>query len=142
MQRREVPNQSALMSIRRPAQFVNFPKALSALAPFGPYVAVVNRVIDGDTFDVLVDLGFNVYEYAVIRIEGVDAPEMNTPEGKAAKAFLEGEFPPGTPVVLDTKPWVQTFGRYVARVTYARDGLTRDLAAMLIETGHAIPSIR
>lgn len=130
------------MSVRKPAQFVGFPNALSALAPFGPYMAVLNRVIDGDTLDVLIDCGFNVYTYATIRLEGVNAPETNTTEGKAAKAYATAEFPHGTPLTLDTKPYPQTFGRYVARVTYVdANGLTRDMAATLIEAGHAVPAV-
>lgn len=39
------------------------------------YSAEVKRVVDGDTFDCLVDMGMKVYHKARIRIMGVDTPE-------------------------------------------------------------------
>jgi endonuclease YncB( thermonuclease family) len=46
--------------------------------PGGEFRAVCRHVVDGDTFDALVDLGFNQYGYATIRLRGVDTPETRT----------------------------------------------------------------
>jgi len=42
------------------------------------YNAKVDRVIDGDTLDALVDLGFDTWKKVRIRFQGIDAPESRT----------------------------------------------------------------
>ena len=42
------------------------------------YNAKVDRVIDGDTVDALVDLGFDTWKNVRIRFQGIDAPESRT----------------------------------------------------------------
>lgn len=42
------------------------------------YKATLKRVIDGDTIEVNIDLGFDVSINTIIRIKGVDAPETRT----------------------------------------------------------------
>ena len=41
-------------------------------------VIKVNRVVDGDTIDVTIDLGFDLYKKERVRIAGVDTPEKRT----------------------------------------------------------------
>ena len=41
-------------------------------------VVVINRVLDGDTIDVTIDLGFDLYKKERVRIAGVDTPEKRT----------------------------------------------------------------
>ncbi len=41
-------------------------------------VTEVNRVLDGDTIDVTIDLGFDLYKKERVRIAGVDTPEKRT----------------------------------------------------------------
>jgi len=59
------------------------------------YKAKVTKVIDGDTFDAIVDLGFNVYTHVRFRLEGIDTPELKSKieaerfHALAAKAELE-----------------------------------------------------
>ena len=53
------------------------------------YQARLIEVIDGDTVDLLIDLGFGVHVKERCRLYGIDAPEMPTESGKAAKAYLE-----------------------------------------------------
>ena len=38
----------------------------------------INRVLDGDTIDVTIDLGFDLYKKESVRIAGVDTPEKRT----------------------------------------------------------------
>jgi micrococcal nuclease len=67
------------------------------------YNAKLDRVVDGDTVDALVDLGFNTWKKVRIRMMGMNAPESRTRDleekklGLAAKARLvemlgNGEF--------------------------------------------------
>ena len=41
-------------------------------------VTEINRVVDGDTIDVTIDLGFDLYKSERVRIAGVDTPEKRT----------------------------------------------------------------
>jgi len=67
------------------------------------YNAKLDRVVDGDTVDALVDLGFDTWKKVRIRMMGMNAPESRTRDleekklGLAAKARLiemlgDGEF--------------------------------------------------
>jgi micrococcal nuclease len=53
------------------------------------YQATLERVVDGDTVDIVIDLGFSTFRKERIRLYGVDAPEINTEAGKLAKGFAE-----------------------------------------------------
>ena len=59
------------------------------------YRAKLIRVIDGDTIDAIIDLGFDVWVKKRIRLNGIDAPETRTKNltekehGLKTKAFLE-----------------------------------------------------
>lgn len=62
------------------------------------YSATIRRVVDGDTVDVDLDLGFGiVYANQRIRLYGIDTPESRTRDltekvfGKIASKFLEGK---------------------------------------------------
>jgi endonuclease YncB( thermonuclease family) len=78
------------------------------------YRATVTSVVDGDTFEADVDLGFGLTAFQVFRLRGVDAPEMGTEEGIAAKNFL----------VLQLK---KTKGDVILKVS-GHDQYGRDLA--------------
>ena len=41
-------------------------------------VVEVNRVVDGDTIDVTIDLGFDLFKKERVRVAGVDTPEKRT----------------------------------------------------------------
>ncbi len=49
----------------KPVQFQAWPDNLSV--PYGPYRAVTERVVDGDTVHVLVSLGVDEYAYRMVR---------------------------------------------------------------------------
>jgi endonuclease YncB( thermonuclease family) len=125
----------------RPQEFDNFPQAL--VCTYGPYMAVVETIIDGDTFYALVDPGFHQYTFAVIRIRGINAPELFTgterAAGSAAKDGLNLLMKPGTAIKLTTERDVTTFGRFVADVTL-EDG--SDVGAEMIRLGYAAPMPR
>ena len=59
------------------------------------YRAKLDRVVDGDTVDALIDLGFNTWAKRRIRFKGVDAWESRTrnleekKKGLAAKAYVQ-----------------------------------------------------
>jgi len=58
----------------KPVQFQGWPESLSV--PYGPYRAVIERIVDGDTVHVMVSLGMDEYAYRMIRIKDAFAPEL------------------------------------------------------------------
>ena len=74
------------------------------------YRAIVSRVVDGDTIDLDIDLGFSVWLNSErIRLEGIDTPEIRTKDkeekkyGRMAKEFVEDKLPVGAKVTVMTK---------------------------------------
>ena len=41
-------------------------------------ITEINRVVDGDTIDVTIDLGFDLYKKERVRVAGIDTPEKRT----------------------------------------------------------------
>ena len=87
------------------------------------YNAVLDRVVDGDTIDVTIDLGFKVWKKMRVRMEGINTPESRTrnkdekARGKLAAKFLSDAVSSGD-VVLKTKLKDSRgkFGRVLATV--------------------------
>ncbi len=106
-------------------------------SPF-TYNATVVAVHDGDTIKVDIDLGFRIRNTGVdVRLNGLNAPELATPEGVHAKAVLSEKLAAGVPVVLTTKKdRTEKFGRLLADVWMA-DGT--HVNAWLIGRGVAKP---
>lgn len=74
------------------------------------YKATVVKVVDGDTVDVDIDLGFGiVLSDERVRIAGIDTPESRTRDkeekrfGLAAKSFVKSHMPTGSIQVLKTE---------------------------------------
>lgn len=102
-----------------------------------PYVynATVQRVIDGDTIALNVDLGFGTWVMAqTFRLLGVNAREKAMAGGGAATDNLAALLPHGSAVVIRTVKPDKYGGRYDAAIQLA-DG--RQLAQVLIEAGYA-----
>jgi endonuclease YncB( thermonuclease family) len=110
------------------------------------------RVVDGDTVDLVIDLGFDTFRHERFRLYGVDAPQVNTAKGKEAKAWLEDAIRPPEPIYvqtiqLSTKAKRDKYGRFLA-VLYDDLGDLRaklppktlaleSINAQMIEAGHA-----
>jgi micrococcal nuclease len=53
------------------------------------YKAFLKKVIDGDTIEVVIDLGFSNYTTQRLRLNSIDTPELPSREGLKAKKFIE-----------------------------------------------------
>ncbi len=103
------------------------------------YYATVARIVDADTFDLVIDLGFGVSIKERIRLAGVDAWETRgeeRPEGLAAKAFVEEVMPVGSVVMIRTDKDRGKYGRYIAEVWYG-ETFYINLGLRLLKEGHA-----
>lgn len=122
------------MSTRLYPLFANHP---SPFPTDGRYRAICSHVVDGDTFDTLVDLAFGVSSYETLRLHDFDAPEIFHPKSPAErdlgnKAFARcRELLENRAVLLRTFKDDQTFGRYVADVWFWTGTEWKDLAQTL-----------
>ncbi|MBI3618114.1 MAG: hypothetical protein HY210_07870 [Candidatus Omnitrophica bacterium] len=55
------------------------------------YAAEVIKVVDADTQDLEIDVGFKSKQEHRVRLRGINAPEVGTPKGRKAKRFVEKE---------------------------------------------------
>jgi len=101
------------------------------------YKGLVTRVVDGDTFDVIVDLGFGIDYKIRVRLRGIDTPETWRPEtaaeelhGLQATKFVSILIE-GQEIKLRSHK-LGIYGRYEVDIELA-DGT--DLATLLKEKG-------
>jgi micrococcal nuclease len=102
------------------------------------YNAKVIKVVDGDTLDLLIDLGFGSFRKERIRLAGPDCKGFNAPEvrgeekeeGLKAKDILIEKFNLNPNVVIETFQGKGKYGRYIASVFAGKD-----LATYLVESG-------
>ena len=107
------------------------------------YRCMVLRVIDGDTVDVGVDLGFNIHFKNRFRLFGIDAPEKNTPEGKAARDYLVTMMPPGSDLLVTTeKDKTEKYGRYLGTFSSLETAFdSKSINQLMVEAGHAVERV-
>ena len=106
------------------------------------YKGKVVRVVDGDTFDIVVDLGFNIYHQIRVRLRGVDTPEVYgadaSVEGRASSELVK-RLIEGKDVIITTYKSIATsYNRYEADVQYIDTmGATIQLGEELVKRGYA-----
>jgi micrococcal nuclease len=110
---------------------------------FEYYVKKVTKVVDGDTIDVEIDLGFDISFSSRVRLAGIDTPESRTTDkmekalGLEAKAYLKHEIDAAKTVVIKTEKMdsSEKYGRILGWVFL--DGATVSLNEKMITDGHA-----
>jgi micrococcal nuclease len=87
------------------------------------YKAVITNVVDGDTFDMDIDLGFHIHIHERVRLLGVDTPEKFGEEkelGLIMKEFAEINFLGKEVIIRPTKSNADintdSFGRWLVNV--------------------------
>ena len=105
------------------------------------YSCKVERVVDGDTVDVVLNLGFDIMYKSRVRLYGIDTPESRTrnldekARGKMAGAFLKNAIDTGEKVVIQTKLKDSRgkFGRVLGNIIV--DGI--NINQLMIDNYHA-----
>ena len=106
------------------------------------YKCKVTRVVDGDTVDIDIDLGFGVWLHKErVRIYGIDTPESRTRDkvekrfGLLAKEFVE-QFVKGSSVILRTQKYDAKgkFGRILGDIIVD----DKSLSETMIQEHHAV----
>ncbi len=104
------------------------------------YRARVASVHDADSVRLDVDLGFGIWTAKrAFRLAGIDAPELGTPEGLAARDWLRALLPVGSQLIAITQRDAgDKYGRMLATL-YLPDEPIWSVNEQLIESGHAKP---
>ena len=111
------------------------------------YKAKILRVIDGDTFEASIDLGFHTHRVEKLRIYGYDAPEVKLYEGVTedekqlgleAKKFCEELFsdPENQEITIRTHyDKTGKYGRFLATMMVNYNSAERDFKQLMEERG-------
>ena len=107
----------------------------------------IKKIVDGDTLDVVLDLGFNIFHSCRVRMAGIDTPESRTRDldekarGKLAKEFLKNwvtEYENNKKnIVIKTKKEKAKgkFGRVLGELWVEGVNVNEDM----MESYHAVP---
>lgn len=104
------------------------------------YKAKVLKVIDGDTIECEVDLGFHIKITERFRLLYVNAPETkgeSKPKGEEAKQHLIERIN-GKEITIKTQK-DDAFGRWLAIILLEENGNLTNINEEMIKTGHAVP---
>ena len=108
------------------------------------YKCTIQRIVDGDTVDVNIDLGFGIWLYKErVRVAGIDTPEKRTRDkvekifGLAATAKAHTLIPEGSNCIIRTRrDKAGKYGRTMGDFVLEDGTLYTDV---MIETHHAVP---
>jgi micrococcal nuclease len=107
------------------------------------FVKEVKNVVDGDTIDVIIDLGFDILFSSRVRLAGIDTPESRTTDkvekalGLESKEYLKKHLKDAKSVVIKTEKMNSTekFGRILGWIYV--NGDTESLNDKMINDGYA-----
>ena len=104
------------------------------------------RCVDADTVELILDLGFGLYYQEDFRLYGIDAPELHSDAGRAAKEWLENYLEEDrdnliahvqkTPKTGKTKKG--KYGRYIVTLYKEPKSDLKSVNDELVAIGHAI----
>jgi micrococcal nuclease len=107
------------------------------------FVKNVTNVVDGDTIDVIIDLGFDILFSSRVRLAGIDTPESRTTDkaekalGLEAKEYLKKSLKDAKSVIIKTEKMdsSEKYGRILGWVYV--NGETVSLNDKMINDGYA-----
>ena len=107
------------------------------------FVKEVKNVVDGDTIDVIIDLGFDILFASRVRLAGIDTPESRTTDkaekalGIEAKEYLKKQLKDAKSVVIRTEKMdsSEKYGRILGWVYI--NGESESINNKMINDGYA-----
>ncbi len=105
------------------------------------FVKSVDRIVDGDTIDISIDLGFDLTKKERVRLAGIDTPEKRTKNekekemGYQATEFLEMHLMEAKKLTVKTEKEGK-FGRMLGWL-YKTDEDTTSINQIMIDKGYA-----
>ena len=104
------------------------------------YNCEVKRVVDGDTVDVVIDLGFDIAYSSRVRLFGIDTPESRTRDkdekarGLISRDFLKSYLDKGGVVIRTRKDKKGKFGRVLGEMVVEDININE----LMIKEHHAV----
>lgn len=104
------------------------------------YKATVVKVIDGDTLQLNIDLGFAItYNDQKVRLARINCPEVSTEEGLKVKEIVTNFLLNKTVIINTTKDTKDKYGRYLAEVNVVdNSGKIINLNDYLLTNNYAV----
>ena len=107
------------------------------------FVKEVTKVVDGDTIDVVIDLGFDIMFSSRVRLAGIDTPESRTRDkvektlGLESKEYLKKHLKDAKPIVIKTEKMnsSEKYGRILGWLYI--NGDTESINDKMINDGYA-----
>ena len=107
------------------------------------FVKEVTKVVDGDTIDVIIDLGFDIMFSSRVRLAGIDTPESRTKDkaekalGLESKEYLKKNLKDAKPIVIKTEKMnsSEKYGRILGWLYI--NGDTESINDKMINDGYA-----
>ncbi len=127
------------MAVRKPPDFDLHPISFSQAMEIGLYRAMCYHVVDGDTADFLIDLGFFNYSYISLRFLGIDTPETRGTSGEERELALAAmsrvqELILNQPVLVRSFREQTSFGRFLGEIWfYSEDSFPDTINALIID---------
>ena len=104
------------------------------------YRATIQRVVDGDTVDCYIDLGFDTQVFKRVRFIGVNAPETRTRDkaekelGLKAKNWLKEKLPVGSTCILQSHEYGK-YGRVLGELFIESGSRKHSINKMMLAEG-------
>ena len=108
------------------------------------YSCEVTRVVDGDTVDVIIDLGFDISYKSRVRLYGIETPESRTRDkdekvrGLMSKDFLVDMLGKGDVIIKTKKDKKGKFGRILGELHVGNKGRSVNINKSLIDNFLAV----
>ena len=108
------------------------------------YNCEVTRIVDGDTVDVIIDLGFDISYKSRVRLYGIDTPESRTRDkdekvrGLMSKDFLVDMLGKGDVIIKTKKDKKGKFGRILGELHVGNKGRSVNINKSLIDNFLAV----
>ena len=105
-------------------------------------VADIVKIVDGDTLDLTIDLGFYLFKQERVRVAGIDAPESRTRNldekrlGLQAKDFVTEQLAAAESIIIRSGK-SDKYGRFLGWLYL--NGSEKSLNEIMIEWGYAWP---
>lgn len=105
------------------------------------YKAAVQKIVDGDTANLVIDLGFTIFWKSNCRLAGINAPELNAKDpalrarALEAKQYLIDKLPSGMEIRVCSRE-LDKYGRPVVDIYYG-DGFANHINQELLDKGLA-----
>ena len=104
------------------------------------YKCEVKRIVDGDTVDVIIDLGFSIHFSTRVRLYGIDTPESRTRDkdekvrGFLSKDYLKEWLDQGGVIIRTYRDKKGKFGRVLGEMVVGG----RNINLLMVEENYAV----